>query len=66
MQSHPISQLFDAIEGPIRFGILRWAIEQGVFDLCADLTSADDVAQRLNCDPTRTLRACKLWSLRGI
>ena len=54
---HPVTQMFDLIEGPIRFALVRWAVESKVFDHCENGISAADLAAEIKGDVERTNRA---------
>ncbi|MEM6985791.1 MAG: hypothetical protein AAF499_04550, partial [Pseudomonadota bacterium] len=64
--NHPVGQLFDLIEGPIRFELVRWAIETGVFDRCHTPTDAGALALALETDPRRTERAMQALVSTGL
>ncbi|MGR3622404.1 class I SAM-dependent methyltransferase [Pseudophaeobacter sp.] len=56
---HPVTQLFDIIEGPIRFALVEWAIERGVFSACVQGKTAGDIALLTQSDEEKTLRVLK-------
>ncbi|MEM6932970.1 MAG: class I SAM-dependent methyltransferase [Pseudomonadota bacterium] len=62
---HPVSQIFDLIEGPIRFATVKWAFENGVFDLCEPAVSATEVAAGLKGDPGRVERVLQTLVAAG-
>lgn len=62
---HPITNLFDVIEGPIRFGLLKWAIEEGVFDLCQSTQTPKRVAGRIGADEGRVAVALQTLTSAG-
>lgn len=65
MIQDPISHLFDVIEGPIRFGLLKWAVDEGVFDLCEQPSAATSVASTLKADPIKVTRALQTLTALG-
>lgn len=62
---HPVTQLFDLIEGPIRFALVKWAIENGAFNACVHGKTAGEIALLTQSNEEKTLRILKaLVSLR--
>ena len=62
---HPVTQLFDLIEGPIRYGLVQWAFEKGVFDQCEQPVTAEELADGLGLIPTNTERALQALTACG-
>lgn len=62
----PIGALFDIIEGPIRFHLVDWAFQAGVFDLCAAPASADDVAHAKGLEPSQVMIALRGLTALGL
>lgn len=56
---HPVTQLFDLIEGPIRFALVEWAIERGVFSACVHGKTAREIALLTQSDEEKTLRVLR-------
>ncbi|WP_460275750.1 class I SAM-dependent methyltransferase [Celeribacter sp. ULVN23_4] len=44
-------RLLATLEGPLRFALLDWALGHGIFDLCAEGASADEIASARGYDP---------------
>lgn len=65
-EPHPVSTLFDIIEGPIRFQLVDWAFRRGVFDACRTGCSADDLAETAGLDPSRTRLALRALAALGL
>ncbi|KMK64663.1 trans-aconitate 2-methyltransferase [Puniceibacterium sp. IMCC21224] len=49
-QSEGAARLYATIEGPIRFALLDWALETGLFDFCAEGRTAKAVADARGLD----------------
>lgn len=49
-----VGRLLETLEGPIRYELLKWALESGVFDLCQNPATPERLSERMNL-PADTL-----------
>ncbi|MEM9098641.1 MAG: class I SAM-dependent methyltransferase [Pseudomonadota bacterium] len=65
-EPHPVSTLFDIIEGPIRFQLVDWAFRRGVFDACWGGSSAQELAQEAGLDRSKAALALRALAALGL
>ena len=53
---HPVTQIFDLIEGPIRFSLVQWAIENDVFGASVHGKTASEIAVLTRSSEEKVLR----------
>lgn len=66
MTHHPVTVLFDIIEGPVRYALLDWALSSGLFELCQTPTAAAELAARLSADPDQLQLALRALTAMGL
>ena len=57
--------LLQTLEGPIRFALLDWALESGVFDLCEKPITPDRLGQRMDLPAERLVLALRAMVAAG-